>query len=133
MINVRYEHFFDRKGITDRIDAATRRVLSKAGAFVRTAARGLIRSRNTVAEPGNPPHSHTGLLKSLIFFQYEPETKTVVIGPKKFKSQNPTSPQVLEFGGKGNNGKTYHPFPFMRPALEGERDKFPELFANAVK
>lgn len=133
MIDVNFNYFFDRKIVADKIDAATRRTLSKAGAFVRTAARGLIRSRKKSASPGQPPHSHTGLLKSMIFFQYEPETKTVVIGPKKFKSNNPTTPEVLEFGGKGNNSKTYRKFPFMAPAIEGERSKFPELFANSVK
>ena len=133
MIDVDFSLFFDKKGVIDKVDAATRRTLSKAGAFVRTAMKGLIRSRKKSARPGSPPHSHTGLLKSMIFFQYESENKTVVIGPKKFKSNNPTTPEVLEFGGRGNNGKVNHPFPFARPALEQERNKFPELFANAVK
>ena len=73
--------FFDRKVVTNAVDRAARRVLSRFGAFVRRGARSSIRKRKRVAEPGMPPSSHTGLLKRNIFFLYEPHHSSVVIGP----------------------------------------------------
>ncbi len=66
MIGMRVDKrmFFDRKRVVDATDRATRRVLSKFGAFVRQTARRSIRRRRSVSQPGQPPSSHTGLLSS---------------------------------------------------------------------
>jgi hypothetical protein len=71
--------FFDKKAVRDKVDAGTRRVLSKFGAFVRRTARGSIRKRKKPSPPGQPPSSHVGLLKKFIFFGYEPAKRSVVI------------------------------------------------------
>ena len=75
--------FFDRRAVLSRVDAATQSVLSRFGAFVRQAARTSIRFRKKPSEPGQPPSSHTGLLRRFIFFSYEPRQRSVVIGPAR--------------------------------------------------
>ena len=63
--------FFDRQRVMSG-DRATRKVFSKFGAFVRQTARSSIRKRKSISEPGQPPSSHTGLLKRNIFFVFAP-------------------------------------------------------------
>ena len=64
--------FFDAKAVISRVDAATRKVLSRFGAFVRTGAKHSIHKRKAVSQPGEPPSSHVGLLRKLIYFGYDP-------------------------------------------------------------
>lgn len=54
--------FFDREKTIRAMNSATRRAMSKAGAFIRTAARSSIKTRSykTSAPPGQPPFDHTG-------------------------------------------------------------------------
>jgi ribosomal 50S subunit-associated protein YjgA (DUF615 family) len=75
--------FFDRKIVIDAMDRAARNVLSKFGAFVRQRAKSSIRQRKRASDPGKPPSSHTGVLKDFIFFGYEADRQSVVIGPTK--------------------------------------------------
>ena len=72
--------FFDSPKVVRAVDRTTRRVLSKFGAFVRRTARSSIRKRKRTSEPGSPPSSHTGLLKRFIFFGYDAQKRSVVIG-----------------------------------------------------
>jgi hypothetical protein len=164
VIDMRIKHlFFDRQTVVNAVDKAKRQALSRAGAFIRTAAKSSIRSRKGAAPPGQPPHSHTGLLKRFIFFGYDPSTESVVVGPAKLN--RPTgAPHILEFGGGvvakkpllvpvGNTGRDrkgrftarrlrripagtrlkYEPRPFMGPALEKERPNLPKTWANSVR
>ena len=98
--------FFDKKAVTNKVDAGTRRVLSKFGAFVRRTAQSSIRKRKRISKPGEPPSSHIGLLKKFIFFDYNPDSRSVVIGPVRL-SQNGRgeAPSLLEHGGMGKVGK----------------------------
>lgn len=121
--------FFDRKAVTNAVDKAARRVLSRFGAFVRQTARTSIRRRKGISQPGKPPHSHSGELRRLIFFGYDPRVQSVVIGPTRFSKG--TVPALLEYGGRHEN-RTYKPRPFMGPALEQEREKLPALWADSV-
>ena len=100
--------FFDRLKVQRAVGDATRRVLSKFGAFVRTAARHSIRKRKAVSQPGNPPSSHTGLLRNRIYFAYDPARQSVVIGPtpinqvtfdRDIKPVSGIVPEILEYGG----------------------------------
>jgi hypothetical protein len=135
------EMFFDRKAVTSAVDRAARKVLSKFGAFVRTAARSSIRKRKKASQPGQPPSSHVGTLKRLIFFGYDPSRKSVVIGPTPLGSGSAEAPPLLEYGGtakrKNRKGKnvtaTYRARPFIGPALEKEEPKLPAMWANSVK
>lgn len=91
--------FFDKPAILKAIDRAAIRVLSKFGAFIRTAAKSSIRKRKKVSPPGFPPSSHEGSLKRLIFFSYDKEKKSVVIGPVPFGAKGGQVPELLEYGG----------------------------------
>ncbi|MEX1016018.1 MAG: hypothetical protein WDZ31_04660, partial [Phycisphaeraceae bacterium] len=117
--------FFDRKRVIDATDRATRRVLSRFGAFVRQTARRSIRRRKRPSRPGQPPSSHVGLLRDRIFFGYDRERQSVVIGPAPINQRSPygttTVPELLEEGGRvrrrepGGRTKTlnYRARPFM--------------------
>lgn len=156
LVRVKFSQFFDRAPVMRAASKAARRVLSKAGAFVRTTARQSIKNapfderkprgqartnfrRSAISRPGQPPLSRVGTLKRMIFFGYEPERESVVIGPAAVFTgtrQTPKAPEALEFGGiVRRNGKTYRyrARPFMRPALEAEAPKFPGLFKDSVR
>ena len=130
--------FFDRAAVVRAMDAATRRNLSKFGAFVRTRSRSSIRSRKRVSNPGEPPSSHTSTLKALIFFSYDPGKKTVVIGPTVARKGE--APALLEYGGEATRrvGKLvkaehYRPRPFMGPAFEIEKRNLSPLWRDSVR
>lgn len=126
------ELFFDRDRVVRSMDRATRKALSKFGAFVRTRARSSIRSRKGTSQPGKPPRSHTGLLKRFLFFSYEPSVANVVIGPAKLNTGT-KAPELLEHGGTDSRGRTYAARPFMGPAFAREVPNAPELFENAME
>lgn len=142
MIDLRLrELFFDRKAVIDRVDKATRRVLSRFGAFVRRTARRSIRPRKRTSAPGSPPSSHTGLLKRFIFFGYDPRKSSVVIGPQRLSQKGRgDAPALLEHGGKTTlkrRGKRVkakvRQRPFMGPAFEKEQPQLPALWRNSIK
>lgn len=105
MIDLRVKQlFFDTTEVMRRVGAARRKNLSKAGAFIRTAARGLIRKSRNSSKPGKPPRSHVGLLKDFIFFSYDPRTDSVVVGAAKLTTRRQLGgpepvPGILEHGG----------------------------------
>jgi len=140
-IDIRAITFFNAAPLMDAVDQAERRTLSKAGAFVRRRAKSSIRKRKGVSKPGQPPSSHEGSLKRLIFFGYSLQTGSVVVGPVSFSSLNNTQssktiPGLLEFGGRARRGgrpARYRPRPFMGPAVEAEADNFPALWKNSVR
>lgn len=137
-------NFFDSDKVIAAVDRATRKQLSKFGAFVRMRSRSSIRKRKATSKPGTPPTSRTGLLKKFIFFSYDEATKTVVIGPAAFKS-NATAPELLEYGGRGTTSRfvnrrgqvprqgIWRPRPFMRPAFDAELPKFMQGLKDCVK
>jgi hypothetical protein len=134
--------FFDRTVVKQAVDHAKRKVLSKAGAFIRQTARHSIRKRWGSSKPGNPPHSHEGSLRRLILFGYDRAAESVVVGPLKFR--NTGAPQTLEFGGRTTlirrrGGKVVRAKPriaarpYMGPALEKEAPKLPALWRNSIR
>lgn len=141
--------FFDSAAVMRSVDAASRRVLSKFGAYVRTAARSSIRSRKKMSAPGQPPSSHAGLLKRFLFFSYDPRTAGVVIGPERLNATIGDAPHALEYGGpsrvtsagRASRGRkktvvrtaNIRPRPYMRPALAKELPKLPAMWAGSVK
>jgi hypothetical protein len=128
--------FFDKKAVTSKTDRATRKVLSRFGAFVRRTARSSIRKRKKPAPPGSPPSSHIGLLKKFIFFGYEPQKRSVVIGPVQLTQKGRgEAPRLLEHGGTGTVRKKrvrYQARPFMVPAFEKEQPKLPAMWRDSV-
>lgn len=138
--------FFDRAAVTRSTDAKQRRVLSKAGAFVRRTARSSIRSRKRPkagqrgrvtrpSRPGEPPISWTKPGIRDIFFQFDPQRMSVVIGPNQFNAKGDV-PGILELGGlhpvtlpDGQKVRgRYEPRPFMGPALEANQQDIMDLF-----
>ena len=136
--------FFDTKAVRSKLDAATRRVLSKFGAFVRRGARSSIRKRKRTSAPGEPPSSHTGLLRRFIFFGYDPTKRSVVIGPARLNQKIGDAPAALEYGGtstviedlRGKRKKRRVRMaarPYMGPAFETEKPKLPAMWRDSVR
>ena len=143
MIDMRIKQlFFDRPKVVRAVDKAKRQALSKAGAFIRTRARTSIRKRKRISQPGQPPSSHTGLLRRFILFGYDRQSDSVVVGPVGFRSS--VAPRVLEEGGrtrivrrrrgrKESRVVRVGARPYMAPALEAERDNIPKVWRNSVR
>jgi len=133
--------FFDTKAVRSKLDATTRRVLSKFGAFVRRTARSSIRKRKRISEPGSPPSSHSGLLKKFIFFGYDPAQRSVVIGPERLSQKGRgEAPHLLEYGGthaverKGKRRRArVRARPFMQPAFDKEEPKLAAMWRDSIK
>ena len=137
--------FFDAPKVVRAVDAATRKVLSKFGAYVRTAAKSSIRKRKRASTPGSPPSSHTGLLKQFIYFGYDTAKRSVVIGPTRLNSTAGTAPEALEYGGSARITQRHRggrqttktasiaARPFMHPALNKELPKLPAMWLDSVK
>ena len=129
--------FFDRMKINSKADAQTKKALSRFGAFVRQTARRSIRQRKSSSRPGQPPSSHTGILKQFIFFCYDSNRRSVVIGPVKTSRKASGIPETLEYGGTvrishgAAKGKTttIEARPYMGPAFDEELAKASKLWA----
>ena len=125
---------------------AKRSSMMRAGAFVRGAARRLLRRRKAPSAPGSPPHVHTGSSEfglRTIRFDYNAGSETCVVGPVGTRGSPWVVPQALEFGGakmvksRRQRGKTVllkiASRSFMGPALERARDKIPSAWAGSVR
>ena len=145
--------FFDKPKVANSMDKKTKSVFSKFGAFVRTTARQSIKSKkfNEYSKPGNPPFSHTGLLKKFILFGYDNMAKSVVIGPAKLNKKGDV-PEVLEYGGNSQSTTAYitkktvrgnrlhaqkkkikiAARPYMRPAFQKELPKLDSMWKNSI-
>jgi hypothetical protein len=149
MIGVRINQakslFFDRKAVLDKTTAAERRVLSKFGAFVRTSARSSMRKRKRPSAPGQPPSAHVGLIKRFLFFVYDPQRKSVVIGPAKLNKPSDNALEVLEHGGQTtilsrrrdskSDKRTANiaARPFMQPAFDKNLPQVPSMWRDQIR
>jgi len=143
--------FFDTKAVTSRVDAAARKVLSKFGAFVRRGAKSSIRKRKRASAPGEPPSSHTGLLKKFIFFGYDRQRRSVVIGPQRLNQKvgdlpagQAGAPAALEYGGTSTVVEGLRrqrrkrririaARPYMGPAFEQEKPKLAAMWRDSIR
>lgn len=117
--------FFDRQTVIDRMGRASRKALSKAGAFIRTRARSSLRRRKKPSPPGSPPSVHSrdsvATLKNILF-AFGPHEQSLIVGPVKLNQREQdwitmgatTVPQIHEFGAvvnihemSRNKGKTW--------------------------
>ena len=144
------ELFFDSAKVLAATDKATRKALSKFGAFVRTAARSSIKTRKKISAPGSPPSGHVGLLRQHILFGYDTAARSVVIGPMPLSGvETKDALPMLEFGGHTMRVRMHTPGsarprvrelapakyqarPFMGPALAQELPKLPGMWAESV-
>lgn len=81
--------------------------------------------------PGEPPRSVTGYLKQFLYFAYDSNSKSVVIGPAKLNKAG-NVPSVLEYG--GISGKSViKARPYMAPAEEKAEDYYMNLWKDSIK
>lgn len=90
------------------------------------------------SKPGQPPRSRLGFLRDFIFFGYDADAHSVVIGPARLNGRaGPQALEALEEGGASTTpqGKRVQieARPFMGPALAKEEPKLPAMWANSVK
>jgi len=142
-VNIRFkmkDFFFDRAVVLDLIDKAAVKGLGYFGAVVRlTAKRSIKNAKNFFdhSRAGNPPKSHVGTLKRMIYYAWDPSTRSVVIGPQLFTPMT-GAPETLEYGGNAfikSKKKTVHiaPRPYMRPAFALHEKNLPAYIAGTIK
>lgn len=133
-----FRFFLDRDAVIRATERGQRRALAKGGAYVRMTARRSIRKRKAISEPGSPPSSHQGDYRKSIFFAYDPQTESVIIGPRAdFGSKGSRVPELLEFGGPAVDWRNwqrvnYRARPHMEPALEKSESKIAEFWRDEV-
>jgi hypothetical protein len=161
-LNKSKQNFFDRPKVLARVEKARRKNLSKCGAYVRTAARSMLRRRKRSSFPGQAPsvHSKKSLLTlKSIFFEYDPQSGGVIVGPVAVYGNKQDVPKLMEKGGYATRSMEYavqytkrgiqkkklvlqkaaprrvyyDPRPFMRPAMKKERKKFANVWKYTVK
>lgn len=94
------ELFFDRKAVVDAVGRVGASALSRFGSFVRRRAKTSMRpggKSGKVAGAGEPPRTHQGNLKKLLFFSWDPVARSVVVGPVAFLKG--VVPSLMEHGG----------------------------------
>lgn len=132
--------FFDAPAVLKAIDNADRKSLSRIGSFLRTRIRSSMKVRKEASEPGKAPSAHTRKLKDLTYFSFDPVTRSVVVGPVKFRKG--TAPRDLEQGGITTikthgvmRRVTIEPRPYMGPGLAAEQKAgtIPESFKDSIK
>jgi hypothetical protein len=110
--------FFDRDLVTSRMSRTTRVTFIRIGGNVRTIARRSMRKRKAPSPVGEPPSSHEGSLRNRLFFLWDPQTESVVIGPERFnhiyfggdrKPIRGAVPGILEDGGQIQRLETQWP------------------------
>lgn len=131
---------------------AAQRIGMRFGGLVRTIARRSIKKPTKKnpepSRPGEPPKDVSGALRSNILFAWEPETRTVLIGPRILPGRTKGAPGALEAGGDVQakvlvgEGKQRHretqtvhiaERPFMRPALAKALPELPSMWRNAIR
>jgi len=122
---------------------ATKKNLTKFGAFTRTRARSSIRRRKAVSAPGEPPSAHGDELKD-IRFDYDERLRSVVIGPIRLPGKLGNAPEALEHSGPSvvyqhadHNRETRPAYirerPFMGPAFAEELKRLPATWRDSMK
>ncbi|VTR92817.1 Uncharacterized protein OS=Isosphaera pallida (strain ATCC 43644 / DSM 9630 / IS1B) GN=Isop_2430 PE=4 SV=1 [Gemmata massiliana] len=143
--------FFDTKAVMAAAKNEYRKTASRFGAYTRTRMKSSLRYKPGKSKPGHPPHVHRSRskytrpkkatdgttvrrqvspLKELIFFAFDHETQSVVIGPVKFGTAADVKvPGLLEKGGAGTfkagrSGErkrgVWSARPFVKPAGDAE-------------
>jgi len=87
---------FSPRAVQRSMDPVKKDALTHAGASVRKRARQSIRRRKGTSKPGEPPRSHVGTLKRLIYYGWDPASESVVVGPLRFGEGGAPA---LEYGG----------------------------------
>jgi len=92
--------FLDRAAVAEKVNAGRLKLFGRWGGSVRLTAQRSMRpggKKGKSAEPGKPPRTHEGSLRRLVVYAFDPNTRSVVAGPMKFKRGR--VPELLEYGG----------------------------------
>jgi hypothetical protein len=153
-IKLLFKYLNEEERLVKAKDRASWSIMKKFGAYVMRRAQRSIRQRKAISLPGNPPSSHVGTLKRLIYF--DATVDYVIIGPIIAPGKKGTAPSTLEYGGRSNLGKlgmqipvtlssgkqsgytvrgtlSYEARPFMNPAFQSVLPELPHWWANSVK
>lgn len=142
--------FFTSSAVTKKVKPAARKVLSKFGSYVRQTARQSIKNKKR-SVASQPPANRTGKLKRFIYFGYDTNKNSVIIGPAKLTNTvSDTALISLEEG--GSTDILTHSFdkargkhsvqrsrvfvaarPFMKPAFDKELPKVPSMWKDSIK
>jgi hypothetical protein len=132
--------FFDRASVTDMVDKSAKKGLGYFGGVVRKIAkRSIVEAKNWFdhSRAGNPPKSHVGTLKRMIYYAWDPDHRSVVIGPELFSPMS-GAPENLEHGGTAFIRRKKRVVriakrPFMQPAFDKEVEKLPDYIAGTLR
>ena len=94
-------YWFDSEEVKSALDEATRKNYNALGAYCMRVARNSMKRMAGPAAPGEPPHAHVGTLKKLLFYDYDPMERTLVVGPQLVGNGQvypETVPRMLEEG-----------------------------------
>lgn len=85
------------------------------------------------SKAGDAPANVSGLLKRLIFHSWDSVQESAVAGPNVLPSAGGHKVlSALEYGGRSNDGHFVAARPFMRPAEETARAKYPKFWKNSI-
>lgn len=140
------EGFFNSADVAKFIEPGVRRSLGKAGGYLRRVARNSLKYDEGKSAPGQPPKVHqffnrrktnrkTGQvtiqsvspLRELLFFAYDRESQTTIVGPARFPGAKAGNlvPRTLEKGGTVRKTITEpQPRRASRPATGRQREAF---------
>ena len=126
---------FDDELLEQKIEQTKRIGARRVGFQTRETAMNSITDGAGPAKPGQPPHSHTGILRRFITYDYETESSAVVIGPKLLNRRSKNVAEATEGGGiaKSVSGRQVRVAarPFMSPAFDKvNRTSVPKVFEN---
>lgn len=130
----------DKKRIYDATNKANVKNLYRSSTIIMRIARGSIRRGKKASTPGNPPRHHTNPGLKLMNFFVDKINESAVVGVMPFGGASGIDvPHVLEYGGRmavrrKKLKRTVHvrPRPFMAPAEEKARQKYPQLWKDSL-
>lgn len=133
--------WFDDARVIRMMNRKERIALNRFGSTVRKHAQYSMKTQKGSAPPGEPPYAHgRKLLKRLLFYSFEPTTKSVIVGPVRLnETKDFHVPLVLEEGGRGyqktRNGRViprqYEARHYMAKAAAPYRGRIAQWYADA--
>ena len=157
--DVKLKASFNMTKLKSAVMTAAERAIIRQAAAVMRIARNSMKQAGSLREhaaAGTPPLSHYGNyhgtkrggeLKKLLFYAWDQDTGSAVIGPVAFGgvSKSKPVPLLLEEGGttsvfrkskKRPNGYRYNrvvkPHPYMKPALEKSKERLQKYWSDAL-
>jgi len=147
--------FFDRPGVKAALDPMEHRFLNRFGFLVAERAKMLMvdAPKGVYSPPGFAPFAHVGLLRKMLYWAFDTESWSLIVGPSLLRGGNSpyvnfTVPEVLEYGGnpvrRGPGGGTvsargviriyhYEARPYVRPAYQSVLRQQQEIWDYSLR